>query len=389
MVGRYGYSEIRTPTFEEAELFTRSVGETSDIVTKEMYVFQDKGGRTMALKPEGTAGVLRAVIQHNLCPPGSVTRLFYVIPIFRYERPQKGRLREAHQVGLELLGSGSSNADAEVIEVTVGFYRALGLEDVAVSLNSIGREQCRSDFKAAVLSHMRTFLMDQGEEFRARVEKNPLRLLDSKDAAVRGALEGLPPITNYLEPEGKARFDLLLEMLTERSVPYRLDPGIVRGLDYYTYTVFEVVSSRLGAQNSLCGGGRYDGMMKELGGADTPCVGMAGGIERALIVLDESEVTWDSPRPHAYVVTATPEAASASSALALMMRASGYSVITDPDSRSLKSQLRQADRVRARWALIVGTEELARGTVQLRELDTGNQEEVPLSRVLERFGARG
>jgi histidyl-tRNA synthetase len=388
VAGLYGYLEIRTPTFEEIELFTRSVGETSDIVTKEMYDFKDKGGRTMALKPEGTAGVLRATIQHNLCPPGTVGRLFYLIPIFRYERPQKGRYRESHQVGLELIGSASAAADAEIIEVIVAFYRALGLQGIEVSLNSLGREGCRTAFRHAVLGHMRTFLMDQSDEFRARAEKNPLRLLDSKDEAVRGAIQGLPPITDFLEPEGRQRFELLQELLTRRCVAYRLDPSVVRGLDYYTDTVFEVFSSKLGAQSSLCGGGRYDGMMKELGGSDTPCVGVAGGVERALIVLDESGIEWSAPRPKVFVIAACEGAASVCADVAAELRSEGVSVLTDPEQRSLKSQLRQADRARAKWALIVGEDEMQHGTAQLRDLDSSTQEELDWQRVKSLLGGR-
>jgi histidyl-tRNA synthetase len=381
-VGRYGYAEIRTPTFEETELFARSVGETSDIVTKEMYVFTDKGGRSMTLKPEGTAGVMRAAIQHNLCPTGAFARLFYIVPFFRYERPQKGRYREAHQVGLELIGSSSPNADAEVIEITVEFYRALGLIEVEVSLNSIGREECRSRFRAAVLERASGYLKNQPSEIRERVEKNPLRLLDSKDPAAKEALDGLPPITDFLEPDGAARFRKLQELLTHRGIPYRLAPEIVRGLDYYTDTVFEIVSARLGAQNALCGGGRYDGLMKELGGPDTPSVGVGMGIERALIALDEARIKWEAPRPDVFIVCVDDSAAEACQNLANEIRQAGFAAVTDPDSRSLRGQLRQADRSYAKRAFILGPDEVADGVVQVRDLDSSETKKVLRDQVI-------
>ena len=382
VVGRYGFSEIRTPTFEETELFARSVGETSDIVTKEMYVFTDKGGRSMTLKPEGTAGVMRASIQHNLCPSGAIARLYYIVPFFRYERPQKGRYREAHQVGLELMGSQSPNADAEVIQITVEFYRAIGLNEVEVSLNSIGREQCRTAYREAVLRHAAGYLKNQPQEIRDRMERNPLRLLDSKDPEAKEALEDLPPITNFLEADGAARFARLQELLTQRSIPYRLAPEIVRGLDYYTDTVFEIVSSRLGAQNALCGGGRYDGLIKELGGSDTPSVGVGMGIERALIALDDAHIKWEAPRPDVFVVCVDESLSEQCDKLASEIRAAGYSAVNDPEARSLRGQLRQADRCFARRAFILGPDEAAAGIVQVRDLDTSESREVPRTEIL-------
>ena len=389
LVTRHGYGEIRTPTFEETALFTRSAGETSDIVTKEMYTFPDKGGRSMTLKPEGTAGVMRAAIEHNLCPTGTFARLFYITPVFRYERPQKGRFRESHQVGLELLGSASPVADAEVISITFQFYRAIGLNEVEVSLNSIGRGACRQAFREAILKHMGRFLSDQPQEFRDRAEKNPLRILDSKDPAVQNALQGIAPITTFLEPDSRERFDRLQDLLTKEAVPFRLAPEIVRGLDYYTDTVFEIVSSRLGSQNALCGGGRYDDLMKELGGSSTPSVGVGMGIERALLVLEEARIKSEAPRPDLFIVSATPEASEPCRRIASELRGLGYSVVTDPDERSLRGQLRQADRVFARRALILGSDELAKGTVQIRDLDSAQQEEIPVDTVAAWLKDRG
>ena len=388
VAARYGYGEIRTPSFEDKALFVRGVGDTTDIVTKELYDFRDKGDREIALKPEGTAGAVRAVLEHSLCPAGTVLRLAYVTPIFRYERPQKGRLREAHQVGLEVLGSPSPAADAEVIEVTSRVYAALGLSETVVVLNSLGRDACRAAFRARVLEHMAAYLADQPEELRAKANRNPLRLLDSKDSAAREALQGLPPITDFLEDEERARFERVQALLTDAGIAYRLDPGVVRGLDYYTGTVFEVHSTALGAKSELCGGGRYDDLVKELGGAPTPAVGVGMGIERALIVLEAANLLPAAPRPDAFVIAAGTEAEGAAMALARDLRAAGLAVVTDPNARSLRSQLGQADKALARTALILGPDELAAGVVQVRDLDGKETISVPRGEIVARLGER-
>ncbi|HEY0865938.1 MAG TPA: histidine--tRNA ligase [Fimbriimonas sp.] len=383
LLHRYGYQEIRTPTFEETDLFVRSSGETSEIVTKQMYSFVDKGGRSITLKPEGTAPVMRSVIENSLCPPGTVSRLYYITPVFRYERPQKGRLREPHQVGMELIGSASPAADAEIMEATVRFFNEIGIADAEVQLNSIGREECRTRYREAILAHMEGYLKSQGEEDWERARRNPLRLLDSKDPDVQAALQGLPPILDYLEDECKARLDKIERLLADAQIPYRVVPGIVRGLDYYTETVFEIHSPKLGAQSTLCGGGRYDDLIKDLGGPSTPSVGVGIGIERALLVLESLEHPYVAPHVDVFVVLATPEAEAACFRLARELRDAGVSVIQDLDAKSMKSQLRQADRVGARTALILGSDELAKGTVTVRNLKTSEQSEVPLERVRE------
>lgn len=378
----YGYKEIRTPTFEDLELFTRTSGETSDIVSKEMYDFVDKGGRHLALKPEGTAPAVRAVIEHNLCPQGQVARLYYITPVFRYGRPQKGRLREPHQVGLELIGSASPLADAEIIELTARFYQRIGIDDVEVALNSIGRPEARAIYREVVLKHFAAYLDTQDEEAKAKAAKNPLRLLDSKDPAAVELAATIPPILNYLSDESKGSFESVQQLLTEAGVPFRIDSSIVRGLDYYTDTVFEIVSSKLGAQSSLCGGGRYDGLVKELGGPPTPSVGVAMGIERALIVLEESGKAWDEELPEVYVVQATDDAAPACRKLIRELREAGVSVLCDIDGKKMAVQLKQADRHGAQKALILGSDELERGQIVLRDLATSTQREIPIAEAL-------
>jgi histidyl-tRNA synthetase len=379
LAARYGYKEVRTPTFEDTDIFLRTAGETSDIVSKEMYSFIDKGDRSLTLKPEGTAPVMRAVVEHSLCPPGSTLRMWYFIPIFRYGRPQKGRLREAHQFGLEVVGSGSVTADAEVIEITSRFFQELGIDDGVVHVNTLGRAECRSRYESAILTHVAAFLADQTEELRAKAHKNPLGLLDSKDPSTQIALQGLDSILNYLEPESRERFEGLQQLLTNARVPFKIDSDIVRGLDYYTETVFEVLSDKLGAQSSLCGGGRYDNLVQEIGGSPTPCVGVGIGVERTLMVIDAAGLRIPDQGLESFVVSASSEAVPATLEIARELRAAGVSTVFDLDSRSLKSQLRQADKSGARYALIVGGDELARGSVQLKDLAKGTQTEVPRS----------
>lgn len=384
LTSRYGYQELRTPTFEDTDVFLRTAGETSDIVSKEMYTFTDKGGRSITLKPEGTAPAMRALLEHSLCPPGVVTRMSYIIPIFRYDRPQKGRLREAHQVGLELVGSSSPLADAEVIEITVRFYEALGITESVAKLNSLGRDECRAKFTEAILHYSAAFLAGQTTEVQAKVLKNPLRLLDSKDPAAQEAIKSIPPITNYLEDESRARFERIQELLTDANVPFELAPDIVRGLDYYTETVFEVLSTKLGAQSSLCGGGRYDNLVKDLGGAATPSVGVAMGIERAIMVMDEANLWSGGTKPDVFVVQATESAFKLCQQIVRDLRAAGVVTLVDIDGKSMKSQLRQADKSGAAVALILGEDELAKGTVQLRKLGSSEQFEVPIDGLVSR-----
>lgn len=376
---RYGYLELRTPVFEDTQLFVRSSGETSDIVTKQMYTFLDKGDRSLTLKPEGTAPAVRAVIEHNLCPPGSIARLAYVTPIFRYERPQKGRLREAHQVGLELLGSEAPDADAEVIELTVRFYEQLGL-DATVLLNSLGRESCRVAYREALLSFAKPLIGDLPQETRARAEANPLRLLDSKDPAMIAAMADAPAIDTCWEPETRVRHERLLELLGEAGVRHAIEPSLVRGLDYYTETVFEVQSELIGAQSALCGGGRYDGLVKDLGGPPTPAVGVAMGIERALLAMEAGGVEW-------------LECGAAVFAISMLgcerdlrarvrdLRADGLRVLVDIEGRSFNAQLRQAGKSGARYALILGPDEISQGMETLRDLATGEQRTIPRAEV--------
>jgi histidyl-tRNA synthetase len=372
LVSRYGYREIRTPTFEDKELFIRSSGETSDVVSKQMYDFVDKGGREIALKPEGTAPAMRALIEHNLCPPGTIERLYYVTPVFRYERPQKGRLREPHQVGIELIGSSSAAADAEVIELTVRFFENVGLSGVRAQINSLGRVDCRRAYREAILQFAEPLLIGHPEEFKEKVRKNPLRLLDTKDEDLIEAIKEAPRVTAFLEPEARARQDQVQELLTEAGVSFSVDESIVRGLDYYTETVFEVHAEGIGAQSALCGGGRYDDLVAELGGSPTPSVGVAMGIERTLLAMEQLGVEVPAPQPDLFVIVA-PETVDRARRRIRELRTEGFSVLWDIDVRSWKSQLRQADKSGARFALFLGEDEARSGQETLKDLRSGEQ----------------
>lgn len=387
MAESYAYREIRTPTFEDFALFVRSAGETSDIVSKQMYDFVDKGGRHICLKAEGTAPAMRAMIEGGLLQSGTTHRVYYITPVFRYERPQKGRLREHHQVGVECIGFDSAAADAEVITVAVQFYRQLGLKEFSVKLNSIGREQCRSAYREAVLKHASAYLSGLDSEARSRAEANPLRLLDSKDPAMQEVLEGLPPITDFLEPESSGRLSKIESLLSESGIAYELDPKIVRGLDYYTETVFELQVGSIGAtQNAIGGGGRYDNLIAELGGPRMPSVGFGIGIERALIALESEGIDLGSPEVDVFVVAASETHFAQARAIAQTFRSHGLSVEQDLDVRSLKSQLKQADRANSRFALIVGDDEAAQGKVTLREMASSSQEMMDLEAAIARVG---
>lgn len=380
----YGYREIRTPVFEDTELFIRTAGETSDVVSKEMYEFKDKGDRSLTLKPESTAPAMRALVEHNLCPQGTVTRLCYVSSAhYRYDRPQKGRLREHHQCGIELVGSPSPAADAEVIEVAVRFLRKLGLSDVTVRMNSIGRDECRQRYREVILNHARPYLEQASEDIREKAEKNPLRLLDSKDPAAQALMATAPPILDYLEEDSKVRFDELQRLLTDAGIPFVVAPEIVRGLDYYTETVFEVLSSHLGAQSAVCGGGRYDNLIKELGGAPLPSVGFGMGVERLILVLESLGLLPTAPRPKVFVAYHGEALRADAFRIVRDLRASGVVALTDVDARSLKSQLRQADKSGAEYVAVLGEDEVAAGTVSLKNMDSGEQASVPEADLLE------
>lgn len=377
----FGYREIRTPMFEDVDLFIRSSGETSDVVSKEMYEFQDKGGRDLALKPEGTAPVMRAYLEHGLANRGGLTRLWYKTHSFRYGRPGKGRYRQLHQLGVELVGSSAPGADAEVIELAYRFLADLILTPV-VRINSVGDFEARRRYGELVLEALASWLPAQPVEFQAMVQKNPVRQLDSKSPEVQGLLAGLPPISECVSDAGKEHFCAVQDRLTEAGVAFAVDPSIVRGLDYYNDTVFEIFDLAFSDSLALCGGGRYDSLVSQLGGPPTACVGFGIGIERTILSMDEGKIEMCEPQLDAFIVAAGDDAWRPARQLCADIRAAGLSCLYDVDQRKLKNQFKEADRSRAKYALVIGDEELANGKVTVKVLETGEQTSVDRSGII-------
>lgn len=379
---QWGYGEIRTPILEEFDLFVRSSGEESEVVQKQMYDFMDKGDRHVAMKPEGTAPAVRAYLEHGIGQPGQVTRLWYFSPFFRYERPQAGRCRQLHQCGLELFGSSSPEADAEVIAITVAFYKRMGV-DAQVRLNSIGRAETRRVFRQALFDYLADWLKDQSTDQREKAEANPLRLFDSKDPEVAALMEAAPLVTAHLEPESKAHFEAVQALLADAGVVAHLDPRIVRGLDYYTDTVFEVHGTGIGAQSALCGGGRYDGLFEELGGPATPAVGVGIGVERLMLVLEALEKeAGEAPAMDAFIIGTGDERALVRQ-VARTLREAGLSVQVDVEDRSFRAQFKQADKSGARHAVILGGDERDGGYATIRDMERGEETKVDLTLIAE------
>ncbi len=375
---RYGYGEIRTPVFESTELFVRGVGEQTDIVEKEMYTFPDRGGRSLTLRPEWTAPVVRAALEHHLFASGPL-RLYYIGPIFRYERPQKGRYRQSHQFGVECFGFPGPEADLEVISLAWELVRSYGIADATLNLNSLGDDRCRPLYRDALLAHFRPNLAEMSDDARRRVERNPLRLLDSKDPADAPFVESAPTFESYLCDECREHFDAVKAYLDLAKIPFTINPRIVRGLDYYGRTVFEITSSVLGAQSSVCGGGRYDGLVRSLGGPDVPAVGFALGMERFLTMVDAVAEAGEPRRRGVAAIALGAQARTVVAPLvAELRRRLDAPVFADYNDRKLLAHLKNADRQRARYALIVGTDELAAGELVVRDLEDRSDRRVPL-----------
>jgi histidyl-tRNA synthetase len=385
----YGYDEIRTPVFEATELFVRSVGETTDIVHKEMYTFTDRGGRSVTLRPENTAGVARAFVEHRLAQAGGVHRLYYLGPQFRYERPQKGRYREFRQIGAEVLGDPTALIDAEVIVMLFDFLGRLGFTGLSVSLNSVGTDATRPVYVEAVRAFFSSNEGNLGEDDRRRLAENPMRVLDSKDPAVRGlvASASFPKMVDLLaslDPASDAHHRELKALLADGGVPFKEEPLLVRGLDYYTRTVFEVTAQGLGAQDALLGGGRYDRLVSDLGGPKTPGIGFAIGEDRLVDVLPEAfrKAAIGDVRQVAVIPVGAPDAADAL-ALATGLRGAGIAVDLASGHRGLGNSLKAAEKAGARFAVLVGENERLRGTVLVKEMATRTQSEVSRDRLVE------
>jgi histidyl-tRNA synthetase len=365
---RAGVQEIRTPMMEVTELFARGIGEATDVVGKEMYSFLDRGERSCTLRPEGTASVVRAVIQHGLLSQGP-QRLWYGGPMFRYERPQKGRQRQFHQIGVELLGVGDPRSDVEAIALAWDLLEALGLDDLTLELNSLGTPQDRARYRAELVRWLEAHLEDLDPDSQSRVHTNPLRVLDSKDAGTQALLAGAPQLGDALSGESHERFSRVRQALEALAIPFRLNPRLVRGLDYYSHTAFEITSSHLGAQATVCGGGRYDGLVEQLGGPSTPAVGWALGLERLVLLLAQRRSAPAVPLPPDLYVVNRGEAAEAwALALTRAWRLAGLSVELDLSGAAFGKQFKRADRSGAPWAAVIGDSEAAEGVVVLKDL---------------------
>lgn len=380
----FNYREIRTPVFENTGLFARSIGELTDIVRKEMYTFTDRSEESLTLKPEGTASVLRAYIQNNLGEQAPLTKVYYIAPMFRQERPQAGRLRQFHQFGAEAIGSPSPHLDVEMMVLALEIYRQLGISQYELKINSVGCEKCRPQYKKLLQAELNNIQSRLSEESQARVEHNPLRVLDSKDEKDRSATKHVPLMKDHLCSECTTHFATVQKLLDSLKTPYQVDGRLVRGLDYYTKTAFEITSTALGSQDALAGGGRYDRLVEELGGKPTPGVGFAAGIERLLMVLDKTGKTpKDESGPVLFFVTLDEAALSWAFVEACSLRAKGISVELDYLGRSVKAQMREANRQRARYVIVVGEDELKTGSAKLKDMQSGTETKISLKKIRE------
>ena len=377
--GRFGYREIRIPTFEQTELFQRGVGETTDVVQKEMYTFQDKGGRSMTLRPEGTAGVVRAYLENGMASWPSPVRLYYAITAFRYENVQKGRYREFHQFGCEAFGSEGPAADAELISLLHLFFQTLGLKETSLRINSIGCPLCRETYQQSLREYLQPHLPELCANCRERFVRNPLRIIDCKEPRCQELTKDAPTQLEHLCGTCQEHFAGLQQQLSGLGLAFTVDPRIVRGLDYYTRTVFEFVSNHVGTQGTICGGGRYDSLVEEVGGAPTPGIGFALGVERLLMELAARETRLPGQQPMTlYLAVSGPHQAQAQ-AMCWQLRQAGVRVETDLLNRSLKAQMKYAGKSGARYALVLGDDEIQTGRGRLRDMQDGQERSVVLA----------
>ena len=373
----YGFGEVRTPMFESTELFNRGVGETTDIVQKEMYTFEDLGHRSITLKPEGTSPAVRAFIESHDYAEMQPTKYYYDTPCFRYERPQAGRLREFHQFGVENFGTPDMMADAEVIALASDFIKKIGIEDVELRINSVGCRECRPVYRKALQDYLRPYYEDLSDISKDRFEANPMRIIDSKDITDQRIAKDAPYMLDYLCDDCKAAFEALKTNLDAMGISYVVDPRIVRGLDYYTKTAFEFVTTKIGAQGTICGGGRYDHLVEEIGGPSIPGVGFGLGKERLLILMEQNDIIVDDPNvPDISVSFIGDKARLYALDLVHKLRAGGVSGIIDTLNRNLKGQMKYANKLNARYSVVIGENEIEKGIVTLKNMHSGEQKEI-------------
>jgi len=379
MAKLYGFHEIRTPLFEKTELFKRSVGEGTDIVSKEMYTFQDKGDRSLTLRPEGTAPVIRAFIEHQLAQQAPLHKLYYIAPMFRYERSQAGRYRQHHQFGVEIIGSSAPEQDAEMIDLAYSICSFLGLKNLSVVINSIGTAESRQTYRAALKDFLKSQFEQLSPDSKGRFETNPLRILDSKDPRDKEVIAKAPSILNFLDEESEAHFEIVKQCLDALEIPYQVNPFLVRGLDYYNKTVFEITSGELGAQNSIAGGGRYDGLIKSLGGPDLPSTGFAMGIERILQTMIGQNISIPpSSKSLLFLIPMGEEACKVCYKIQHDLRSQGLSVQMDYSGKKLNKAMQYANQLGVTFVAVVGDQELQSQEVELKNMATGEKLKAPL-----------
>ncbi len=378
----FNIKEIRTPVFENTELFLRGVGETTDVVTKEMYTFEDKGGRSITLKPEGTAGAARMFIENGLFNQPLPLKAFYLTPCYRYERPQAGRLREFHQYGIEVFGSSRPDCDAEVIFAASMFLKKIGVTGTGLEINSIGCKQCRAEYNRALKEYFRPHLSEMCATCRERFGKNPLRMLDCKEEGCKKITAEAPKILDYLCPDCREHFGKVKSLLTSLGVEYTVNPDIVRGLDYYTRTVFEFVSTDIGAQGTVCGGGRYDALIAELGGGEVPAIGFAAGLERLILLMENTGVQFPDPAyPAIYIAGMDDNSRAKAFEIVNNLRIKGVCAECDHMGKSVKAQLKFADKIGAKFVAVLGESELESGVINIKRMSDGTQTAVAIADV--------
>lgn len=383
---RFGFKEIRTPVFEHTELFQRGVGDTTDVVQKEMYTFDDKGGRSITLRPEGTAGAARSFLENGLCNDTLPQKVCYLTSCYRYEKPQAGRLREFHQFGVECFGAQSPLADAEIISLANTFFKELGVKDLALEINSIGCPTCRAEYHKALKAYFEGRKDELCDTCKDRLERNPMRILDCKSPVCSEIAKDAPVVLDYLCDECREHFEKVKSYLNAQNIAFKVNPRIVRGLDYYTKTVFEFISESIGAQGTVCGGGRYDGLIEELGGQKTPSLGFGLGIERLMLLMEAQGCEFPKESmPDLFIAALGEKAQLKAVEIANDMREEGFTCLYDVNGRGLRAQMKYANKLGAKYTIVLGDDEVESGIAKLKNMESGEETEIVLQTFVSGF----